>query len=149
MGAGDLSHVDATLVRADVSLDSLVKRHAEEVIEKIDGDPMLLSGPPARSGRLKCVSRTDPDCAMATNRRGRFSEPTYKTHVAADSKARVIVDVAVTAPSVRMVVCAAAMRICWQGANRAASEAAEVTEELTLRSLPAGAGSKPSSSGIG
>jgi hypothetical protein len=42
------------------------------------------------------VSRTDPDCAIATNRRGHFSEPTYKTHMAADSKARIIVDISVT-----------------------------------------------------
>lgn len=94
--AGDLIHVDATLVRADVSLDSLVKRHAQEVLEQNDSDAALLPGPPVRSGRLKCVSHTDPDCAMATNRRGHFSEPTYKTHMAADSKARVIVDISVT-----------------------------------------------------
>jgi transposase len=94
--AGDLTHVDATLVRANVSLDSLVKRHAQDVLEKNDGEQALLPGPPIRSGRLKCVSRTDPDCAMATNRRGHFSEPTYKTHMAADSKARVIVDISVT-----------------------------------------------------
>ena len=95
--AGDLIQLDATLLRADVSLDSLVKRHAQEVIEKNDGDAMLLSGPPVRSGPLKRVSRTDPGCARATNRHGHFSEPSYKTRIAADSKERVIVDVAVTA----------------------------------------------------
>ena len=94
--AGDLIHVDATLVRADVSLDSLVKRYAQEVMDKNDSDEVPLPGPPVRSGRLKCVSRTDPDCAMATNRQGHFSEPTYKTHIGTDSKARVIVDVSVT-----------------------------------------------------
>ena len=94
--AGDLIHVDATLVRADVSLDSLVKRHAQEVLEQNDSAAALLPGSPVRSGRLKCVSHTDPDCAMATNRRGHFSEPTYKTHMAADSRARVIIDISVT-----------------------------------------------------
>lgn len=94
--ANDLIHVDATLVRADVSLSSLVKRHAQEVIEKNDHDDALLSGPPIRAGRLKCVSQTDPDCAMATGRRGVFTEPTYKAHVAADSQARVIVDISVS-----------------------------------------------------
>jgi len=88
--------VDATLVRADVSLDSLVKRHAQEVIEKNDSEGVLLPGQPVRVGHMKCVSRTDPDCGMATSRRGHFSEPTYKTHIAADSKARVIVDISVT-----------------------------------------------------
>ena len=94
--ANDLIHIDATLVRADVSLDSLVKRHAQEVIEENDNSETLLCGPPIRAGRLKCVSQTDPDCAMATGRRGVFTEPTYKTHVAADGRGRVIVDISVT-----------------------------------------------------
>ena len=94
--AGDIVHIDATLVRANVSLDSLVKRHAHEVIEQNDQD-CLLSGPPVRKEQTKCVSRTDPECAMATARRGVYAEPTYKAHVAADSQTRVIVDVAVTA----------------------------------------------------
>ncbi len=93
---GDLIHIDATLVRADVSLQSLVKRHAEEVLVQDIDEPLLLSGPPARATHLKCVSQTDPDCAMATDRRGHFTEPTYKAHIAADSQARVVVDVAVT-----------------------------------------------------
>lgn len=49
---------------------SRVNRHAQEVIEKYDSDDVLLPGSLVRSGRLKCVSRTDPDCAMATSRRG-------------------------------------------------------------------------------
>lgn len=95
--AGDLIHIDATLVRADVSLDSMVKRHAQEVLKENGDEPPLLSGPPVGPMRLKWVSRTDPDCAMATGRRGHFADPTYKTHLAADSRARVIVDVTVTA----------------------------------------------------
>ena len=94
--AGDLVHIDATLVRADVSLDSLAKCHAQDVLKGNDDDPPLLSGPPVRQKRKKWTSRTDPDCAMATARRGHFTEPSYKTHVAADSRARVIVDVTVT-----------------------------------------------------
>jgi len=54
-----------------------------------------------------------------------------------------------TPPSVRMVVCAAEMRIGGQEVSRVAREATEMMEEPILRSLPAGAGFKPPSSGIG
>lgn len=93
--AGDLIHVDATRVRADASLDSLARGHARQVLEHND-QADLLPSPPARARRAKCISLTDPDCAMSKSRRGVHSEPTDKTHVAADSRARVIVDIAVT-----------------------------------------------------
>ena len=70
--AGDLIHIDATLVRADVSLQSLVKCHGQEMLSQDNDEPHLLSGPPVRAGRLKCISRTDPECAMATDRRVSF-----------------------------------------------------------------------------
>jgi transposase len=92
---GDVLHVDATLVRANVSLDSLVRRHIEDVLVA-NAEGALLSGPPHVKRRAHVVSTTDPDCAMATSSRKTFTEPTYKQHVAVDDHAGIIVDVVVT-----------------------------------------------------
>ena len=93
--AGDLLHVDATLVRADVSLDSLVRRHIDDVL-LANADGTLLPGAPHLKHKSRVVSTTDPDCAMATSSRRRFSEPCYKQHVAVDDRAGVVVDILVT-----------------------------------------------------
>jgi transposase len=97
--AGDVLHVDATLIRANVSLSSLVRRHIEDVLVA-NAEGALLQGPPHVKRRARVVSKTDPDCAMATSSRRTFTEPTYKQHVAVDDRAGIIVDVAVTAGDV-------------------------------------------------
>jgi IS5 family transposase len=93
--AGDMVHIDATLIRADVSLDSLVRRHMADVLTA-NAENALLGGPPYMKQKPKVVSTTDPDCAMATASRRNYSEPTYKQHIAVDDRAGVIVDVATT-----------------------------------------------------
>ena len=93
--AGDMIHIDATLVRADVSLDSLVHRHIEEVLVANAQDAPL-TGPPHAKRKEHVVSTTDPDCAMATASRRAWSEPTYKQHFAVDDRAGVIVDAVTT-----------------------------------------------------
>jgi transposase len=93
--AGDMIHVDATLVRADVSLNSLVRRHIDNVLAT-NSEGALLQGAPHMKQKPRVVSTTDPDCAMATSSRRTFSEPSYKQHIAVDDRAAVIVDVAVT-----------------------------------------------------
>jgi len=92
---GDIIHVDATLVRADVSLDSLVPRHMEEVLVA-NAQDALLTGPAHLKRKEHIASTTDPDCAMATGSRRHYSEPTYKQHFAVDDKAGVIVDAVTT-----------------------------------------------------
>jgi transposase len=93
--AGDILHVDATLVRADVSLDSLARRHIGDVL-LANADDTLLPGAPHLKQKPRVVSTTDSDCAMATSSRRRFSEPCYKQHVAVDDRAGVVVDILVT-----------------------------------------------------
>lgn len=90
-------HVDATLIRADVSWDSVVLAHAARVAEQ-DSDEKESSDPPSVSGtgQPKKYSRTDPDATLATGRKGRPLEPGYKQHTAVEEKSGVIVDVAVT-----------------------------------------------------
>jgi len=89
-------HVDATLIRADVSWESLVAHHAETVLTENpdDGD----AGPPrgGKPAKVKKRSTTDPDATMTTNRKDQRLEPSYKQHTAVEDQSGVIVDVAVT-----------------------------------------------------
>ncbi len=108
--AGETIHVDATLIRADASWDSLTRQYVEKVIETNgvdvlpeDDDPDDPSRPddppqdPAKGkGKVKKVSRTDPEASMATSCRTHRLEPSYKQHTAVDSQAGVVVDVVVT-----------------------------------------------------
>jgi transposase len=89
---GDLVHVDATLIRADVSWESLVERHVEKVTSENEDD----GGDDGPKGRTKKVSETDPDATMATSRKDYRLEPSYKQHTAVDDEKGVIVDVEVT-----------------------------------------------------
>ncbi len=109
---GELVHLDATLIRADVSWESLVKVHVAAVAEaNADGagkddephepppedrsspDGKAKGGP--RAGKVKKVSRTDPEARMATSHRGQRLEPSYKQLTGVDGAAGVVVDVAV------------------------------------------------------
>jgi IS5 family transposase len=82
-------HIDSTLIRADVSWDSVVEKHIQQVL-KVN----------ATASRTVEVVRkkitTDPDATLATNSRGRHLEPSYKSHLAVDDRAGVIVDVHLT-----------------------------------------------------
>jgi len=90
---GDLVHVDATLIRADVSWESLVERHVEKVTAENGDDDGGGDGP---KGKTKKVSETDPEATMATSRKDYRLEPTYKQHTAVDDEKGVILDVEVT-----------------------------------------------------
>lgn len=103
---GDIAHIDATLIRADVSWESLVERHLNDV-KSANGDADDSQGenpnaPPgggsacSRAGNPKKYSTTDPDATLATSCKQYRMEPCYKQHTAADDKAGVIVDVHVT-----------------------------------------------------
>jgi len=96
-------HVDATLIRADVSWDSLVTRHADEVIAENrndeDAPPTLPTGagrPRTSEPKKKKHSPTDPDASMATSSHRYHLEPSYKQHTTVEDSNGVIVDVAVT-----------------------------------------------------
>jgi transposase len=92
---GETVHVDATLIRADVSWESVIEDHAEQVlVENLGEDDG--SSQRRRHPRAKKHSRTDPEATLATSSHRRRMEPCYKQHTAVDDKAGVIVDVAVT-----------------------------------------------------
>ena len=87
----DTVHVDATLIRADVSWGSVIEVHAAKVLSENPED-----GGPDKGGRPKKVSTTDPEATMTTSRKDQKMAPSYKQHTAVDDKGGVIVDVAVT-----------------------------------------------------
>jgi transposase len=96
---GETVHVDATLIRADVSWESLTTKHAETVIEENDiesDEPKKRRGPRKRPPKPKKRSTTDPDATMATSCQIARMEPSYKQHGAVDDLCGVIVDVEVT-----------------------------------------------------
>jgi IS5 family transposase len=100
---GETLHIDATLIRADVSWESLTTRHVEQVLEVNgeDGSPdnpthRRRGRPRTKPKHPKKYSPTDPDATMSTSCKQYRMEPCYKQHAAVDDQAGVIVDVAVT-----------------------------------------------------
>ncbi|ANI80105.1 IS1182 family transposase [Sphingobium sp. EP60837] len=92
IATGEVVHIDASLIRAHVSWDSLAVRHVDAVAEANVDEGLRDS---RQSGKFKKVCVTDPDASMATNGRNRRLEPAYKQHTAADDAASVVVDVEV------------------------------------------------------
>ena len=97
IATGEIVHIDASLIRADVSWESLVQRHADEVDRaNASTAEQETEKKGKQSGQFKKVSLTDPDASMATNARNRRLEPCYKQHAVVDDVRGVIVDVEVT-----------------------------------------------------
>lgn len=104
---GETVHFDATLIRADVSWENVVERHATQVLTEnpAEGaDAETESEPPRgepgrprkHATKVQKQSLTDPDATLATSSHDRRLEFSYKQHTAVDDKAGVVVDIAVT-----------------------------------------------------
>ena len=95
---GETVHVDATLIRADVSWESVTTEHAETVIKENTSEDDKPKGPgrPKKQPKPKKRSTTDPDATMATSCKKIIAEPCYKQHGAVDDAYGVVVDVEVT-----------------------------------------------------
>lgn len=90
-------HIDASLIRANVSWDSLTEQHVLDVLsENQSEDESEAERTGRQSGKYKMVCTTDPDATTATNARNRRLKPSYKQHTAVGDKVGVILDVAVT-----------------------------------------------------
>ena len=93
IATGEVIHIDASLIRANVSWDALAVRHMEAVAA---ANPTDVEGQDRQTGKSKKVCTTDPDATMATNGRNRRLEPAYKQHTAVDDLRGVVVGVEVT-----------------------------------------------------
>ena len=102
--SGETVHTDATLIRADVSWESLTTTHADATLAanpgEDEGDSKCVSSkseyPSNKHNRLKKRSSTDPDATMATSQSNYRLEPSYKQHTAVDDQAGIVVDVELT-----------------------------------------------------
>lgn len=80
-------HIDASLIRADVSMDALVERHLDAVEHANEAERLSRA-----TGRHKKLCRSDPDATMATASKAPL-RPAYKQHTAVDDHCGVVVDV--------------------------------------------------------
>lgn len=90
---GEIVHLEAWLIRTDVSWDSLAVRHMEAVSAANENAEARKS---RKTGKFKKVCVTDPDATMATNARNRRLEPPYKQHAVVDDVRGVVLDIVVT-----------------------------------------------------
>jgi len=88
-------HVDATLVRADVSWSSLVEMQVKAAGSESDEAEEKPAGR-SLTGKPKKQSTTDPDATLATGQKHQRLEPTYKQHTAVEDDSGVVADVSVT-----------------------------------------------------
>jgi len=95
--SGETVHLDATLIRADVSWESVAADYAAQTLAE-NVAPEEPSPPPARARRPKAKKRSasDPDATLATSSKDYHLEPSYKQLTAVDDQAGVILDVEVT-----------------------------------------------------
>ncbi|TNC66391.1 transposase, partial [Rubellimicrobium roseum] len=98
---GEVVHIDASLIRADVSWESLAAQHVEAVTSASggatpDAEPDRDLRDSKKTGRFKKICTTDPDASMATTGRNRRLEPSYKQHGVIDDLCGVVLDVEVT-----------------------------------------------------
>ncbi|TGN73358.1 transposase [Bradyrhizobium yuanmingense] len=87
IATAEVVHVDASLIRANVSWDSLTEQHVTDVLSENQGeDESELQRKGRQSGKYKKICTTDPDATMATNARNRRLEPAYKQHTAVETR---------------------------------------------------------------
>jgi transposase len=92
---GETVHIDSTLIRADVSWESLTTEYADKVfkenhLEEENNEQV------SRTGKPKKRSTTDPDATLTTSSHNSRMEPSFKQHTAVDDKNGVILDVKTT-----------------------------------------------------
>ena len=97
-------HFDATLIRANVSWDSVVQETIDTHVRRSvtentspseTGDSSDREPPNKPTPSKRRICRTDPDASIAKTQRRKPGEPSYKQHTAVDSDCGVVVDVEV------------------------------------------------------
>jgi transposase len=92
---GETVHIDSTLIRADVSWESLTTEYADKVfkenrLEDENNDQV------SRTGKPKKRSTTDPDATLTTSSHNSRMEPFFKQHTVVDDQCGVVLDVETT-----------------------------------------------------
>lgn len=94
----EMVHIDSTMIKADASLDSVVKTYVDELSEREDGDDTddLKRSSPNKKKKKERRSKTDPDATFSRTNKKQPYMLGYKQHTVVDDKAGVVVDVHVT-----------------------------------------------------
>ncbi len=92
----DTVHIDATLIRADVSWESLSTEHADKVFDENQEAGQEHQEKPPKARKPKKRSRTDPEATLATSRKDYHLEPSFKQHTAVDDASGVVLDAEVS-----------------------------------------------------
>ena len=95
IATGEVIHLDATLIRANVSWDAIVEAHADAVLSELD-NTSAPSPEVVTTSKTQRICRTDPDASLGKGGRLPRVEPAYKQQTAVDAKKGVILDVEVT-----------------------------------------------------
>jgi len=102
---GETVHMDATLIRADVSWDAVREQHVARVIAENGAEDEPRPQEPRRgrprkpeTGTQK-VCTTDPDATLAKTSTNDIANPSYKQHTSVDDEAGIVLDVEVTTGS--------------------------------------------------
>ena len=103
IATGEVVHLDATLIRANVSWDAIVEAHADAVLTELDSTPAP-SPEVATTSKTQRICQTDPDASLGKGGRLPRVEPAYKQQTAVDTKQGVILDVEVTTGAQRRTV---------------------------------------------
>lgn len=92
---GETVHIDSTLIRADVSWESLTTEYAEKTLKEnqLDDDS---NEHISRTGKPKKLSTTDPDATLTTSSHNSRMEPSFKQHTVVDDRCGVVLDVETT-----------------------------------------------------
>jgi transposase len=86
---GDKLHADSSLVRADASLNSVVRITVEKLDQSESGEDEESSGRGKPPANKQVRSTTDPDSTVVRHRQGK-SQPSYKNHRVLDDQCGVI-----------------------------------------------------------
>lgn len=92
---GETVHIDSTLIRADVSWDSLTTEYADKTLKENRLDDQSHENI-SRTGKPKKRSITDPDATLTTSSCNNRMEPSFKQHTVVDDRCGVILDVKTT-----------------------------------------------------
>jgi transposase len=92
---GETVHIDSTLIRADVSWESLTTEYADKTLKEnhLEDDNDEHS---SRTGKPKKRSTTDPDATLTTSSHNSRMEPSFKQHTVVDDQCGVVLDVETT-----------------------------------------------------
>lgn len=92
---GETVHIDSTLIRADVSWESLTTEYVDKAFRENNLEDKN-NNQVSRTGKPKKRSTTDPDATLTTSSHNSRMEPSFKQHTAVDDHSGVILDVKTT-----------------------------------------------------